>query len=127
LLANAFYLAGFIERWGSGTLRIVELCQTHGLPEPEYLEEQGGFSIRLFKDRYTETYLKTLGLNDRQIKAVAYIKAKGRITNTEYQQLTGASKPMASIDLKGLVEKKVVVRVGKTGKGTGYVLQEGKG
>ena len=36
LIANAFYLADFIERWESGTRRIVDLYKKQGLPEPEY-------------------------------------------------------------------------------------------
>ncbi|MFZ8801854.1 MAG: ATP-binding protein [Candidatus Calescibacterium sp.] len=48
LIANAFYLAGFIERWGSGTKRIVQLCMEQGLPEPEYKEEFGGFSVYFY-------------------------------------------------------------------------------
>jgi ATP-dependent DNA helicase RecG len=49
LIANAFYLAGFIERGGSGTKRIVQLCMEQGLPEPEYKEEFGGFSVYFYK------------------------------------------------------------------------------
>lgn len=45
-----------------------------------------------------------MGLNDRQIKAVLYLKEKGKITNKEYQNLTGILKQMATIDLKGRVE-----------------------
>jgi Predicted transcriptional regulator containing an HTH domain and an uncharacterized domain shared with the mammalian protein Schlafen len=34
LLAQAFYYAGHIERWGTGTARILALCREQGLPEP---------------------------------------------------------------------------------------------
>jgi len=36
LLAQAFYYAGYIERWGTGTARILTLCREQGLPEPEF-------------------------------------------------------------------------------------------
>ncbi len=58
-----------------------------------------------------------MGLNERQIKAVMYAKEKGRITNKEYQQLTGISRQMVTIDLKNLVEKGFFVMLGKAVKG----------
>lgn len=45
-----------------------------GLPEPEYKEELGGFSVYFYKDIYTEENLRKMGLNERQIKAVLYVK-----------------------------------------------------
>jgi len=125
LIANAFYLAGFIERRGSGTRRIVDLCKAQGLPEPEYKEEQGGFSVWFYKDIYTEENLRKMGLNERQIKAVMYVKEKGRITNKEYQELTGISKPTATRELKNLVKLQFLKQQGITGKGTFYILLKG--
>ncbi len=122
LIANAFYLAGFIERWGSGTKRIVDLCKKQGLPEPEYREEQGGFSVWFYKDIYTEDNLRKMGLNERQIKAIVHIKEKGKITNKEYQRLTGISKPTATRELKSLVEMGILKQQGVTGKGTFYIF-----
>lgn len=58
LLAMVFYYAGLIERWGTGTKRMVDLCKKQGLPEPEFKEEFGGFSVILQKDIYNERYLK---------------------------------------------------------------------
>ncbi len=61
-------------------------------------------------------------MNDRQIKAVMYVKENGKITNSEYQKLNDVSKPMASIDLKDLVERNILKKLGITGRGTGYTL-----
>lgn len=63
-----------------------------------------GFSLYLRKDYYTEERLKEMGLNDRQIKVVIYIKEKGKITNKEYQELKKVSKPTSTRDLDGLVK-----------------------
>ena len=125
LIANDFYLAGFIERWGSGTRRIVDLCKAQGLPEPDYKEEQGGFSVWFYKDIFTEENLRKMGLNERQIKAVIYVKEKGKITNSEYQKLTEVSKPTATRDLKILVEMQILKQEGITGRGTFYKLFKG--
>jgi len=122
LVAKVFYLAGYIEQYGSGTVRMVEWMKEAGLPEPEYKEEMGGFSVYFYKDIYTEENLRKMGLNKRQIRAMMYVKEKGKITNKEYQDITGVSKPMATIDLKNLVEKKVFEKLGTTGRGTEYTL-----
>jgi len=82
----------------------------------------GGFSVYFRKDVYTEEYLRNLDLNERQIKAVMYVKEKGKITNREYQKLTGISRQMATIDLKQLVEKGVLTKIGKAGAGVAYEL-----
>ncbi len=122
LVANAFYLAGFIERWRSGTKRMVQLCKEQGLPEPEYKEESGGFSVYFYKDIYAGENLRKMGLNERQIRAVMYVKEKGKITNKEYQMINGIKERMATVELNQLVEKGIFRRVGTTGKGTFYAI-----
>jgi len=107
---------------GSGIGRIIETMSEAGLPEPEFKEEMGGFSVYFRKDIYTEEYLRELGLNERQIKAVMYVKKRGKITNKEYQELTGVSRQMATIDLTQLVKNGIFSRSGKAGAGVVYKL-----
>jgi len=45
LIANAFYRRGIIETWGRGTLKIIELTQSAGLPDPEFKSEAGHFVV----------------------------------------------------------------------------------
>ncbi len=125
LIVHIFYLAGLIEEMGSGTGRIIDNMKSAGLPEPEFKEEMGGFSVYFRKDVYTEEYLRNLDLNERQIKAVFYVKEKGKITNKEYQSIAGTSKRTASRDLKELINKGIFKQIGATGKGTYYVLSKG--
>jgi ATP-dependent DNA helicase RecG len=115
LIAKVFYLAGYIEQYGSGTVRMVEWMKEAGLPEPEYKEELGGFSVYFYKDIYTEENLRKLGLNERQIKAVMYVKERGRITNVEYKTNFNVSRATATRDLSNLVSKNIfsVIGVGK--------------
>ena len=122
LLVHIFYLAGLIEEVGSGIERIYKSFRAVGLPEPEFREEMGGFSVYFRKDVYTEEYLKELGLSERQIKAVMYVKEKGGITNREYREMFDISDRTALNDLKDLCRKGIVVRVGRTGRSTKYVL-----
>lgn len=122
LIAEAAYYAHLIERWGTGTSRMVEQCRAAGLPDPVFGEVAGGFSVVLHKDPYTEDRLAALGLNERQVRAVLHAKAQGGVTAAEHQALTGASKPTASRDLAELVERGIVVRSGRRGPGTRYTL-----
>ena len=122
LTGAMFYEAGLIEKWGSGTNRMISECKKIGLPEPEWREQQGLMLI-LKQDSFTEDFLLEQGLNERQIKAVTHVKKRRRITNQEYQQLVEVKKRTASEDLRQLEEKNVFERVGSTGKGTYYKLR----
>jgi len=74
------------------------------------------------KDYYTEERIKEMGLNDRQIKAVMYVKEKGKITNKEYREITNIFRQMATIDLTDLINKDVFIKIGKAGKEIIYQL-----
>jgi ATP-dependent DNA helicase RecG len=47
LIANVFYLCGKIEKWGRGTIDMIEDCKKVGNPVPIYEEIGGSFSITL--------------------------------------------------------------------------------
>ncbi len=123
LIASVFYYANLIEKWGSGTRRMVELCIKQGLPEPEFREEMGGLSVYFYKDIFTPENLKKIGLNERQIKAVMYVKDKGKITNKVYQEISSVSNKTAYLELSDLVEKGIFTTEGK-GKTIVYLLQK---
>ena len=80
------------------------------------------FVITFRIDIYTEKYLRNLGLNERQVKAVMYVKANGKIASKEYQDINSISRQMAAIDLSDMVGKGVFTRTGKAGKGIAYQL-----
>jgi predicted HTH transcriptional regulator len=89
LLAQAFYYAGHIERWGTGTGRILALCREQGLPGPEFDADALQFRVRFLKDPYTPERLHRMGRNERQIQAILYVQRHGSIGNREYQTLSG--------------------------------------
>ena len=124
LLAHAFYYAGHIERWGTGTARILTLCREQGLPEPEFDAGSRHFRVRFLKDPYTPERLRRMGLNERQVKAVLHVKQHGSIGNKEYQDLTGARERTATLELGDLVKKGVLDRIGTTGRGTRYAARK---
>lgn len=120
-IGEIFYDTGWIEQWGSGIDKMRRTCTEAGLPEPQFEEDQG-FRVIFQKDIYTEEYLRNFGLNERQIKAVMYVKEKGKITNKEYREMTGLSDEGVRIHMNELVEKGVLLSKGK-GRSTHYVLK----
>ena len=71
---------------------MVKQCKQAGLPKLEFVNNRGyEFRTILGRDIFTESVLAKLGLNERQLKAVKYIK-KWRITNREYRDLAWVKK-----------------------------------
>ena len=121
LLCEPLFLAHYIERAGTGTLDMIRLCAEAGLPEPEFRNQGERFVTVIWRDWLTEEVLARYNLNDRQFKAVAYVKKTGKIANSEHQQLTGATRKTSTRDLDDLVGKNIFERVGEK-RGSHYIL-----
>jgi ATP-dependent DNA helicase RecG len=77
LIANAFYVRGWIEKWGSGTNRMLELCKADVIPEPMFLERTGGLAVIFKFAKPIDTRKELLGpvdLTMRQVAILSYIK-----------------------------------------------------
>ena len=114
ILAEACFRGGFIDSWGSGVMKIIDSCKSAELPTPSLEEDGGGFKVTLFKDRFSEEELRKLGLSDRQINAVSFIKEKGYITTLEYMKRYDISERTARNDLNNLIDNKILLREGET-------------
>jgi ATP-dependent DNA helicase RecG len=121
LIAKIFYLAGYIESYGSGIQRIVTSFADAGLPDPEFQTDAWSFALTMKMEILTEKYLTQQGLNKRQIISITHLRKHGSISKREYQDLVSISTRTALNDLTVLVNKGVLVRVG-TGKSSRYVL-----
>ena len=67
------------------------------------------------------TWEKTM--NERQARALTYLREQGQITNREYQQLCQDVSPETlRLDLVDLVDRGVLMRIGAK-KGTYYILK----
>jgi ATP-dependent DNA helicase RecG len=121
LIAEPMFLAHYIEKAGTGTVDMIARCQQAGLPEPTFEQRAGQFVVTIWRDWLTEAVKERLGLNERQRKALIVAKTAGRLTNTTYQDATGASRATAKRDLEELVAKGVLLRSGR-GRGASYVI-----
>lgn len=120
-IANALFRSGYIESWGRGTIKIINGCKKAGIPEPVFTYDTSDISVEFRKDIYNERHLQSLDLNVRQIKAVLFVKEKGRITNKEYQVINNTTDRTALRDLETLIQLNIVKRIGVK-KGAYYEL-----
>jgi len=125
LIAEPLFRVKYIEKAGTGTTDMIADCRKAGLPEPDFEQNGPHFVVTLWRDWLTTEVIGSLGLNDRQRRALTHLKAAGRIGNTEYQSLLGVAKRTAHRDLIDLVKKGVLEKIGTTGRGTVYVLRKG--
>jgi predicted HTH transcriptional regulator len=103
LIAEVLFLAGYVERAGTGTIDILNQCRAAGLPDPDFFQDGDQWIVRLWRDRLNEGLLTGLGLNNRQIAAMLASKAAGYITTQRYIEVAGTSRPTAKRDLEELV------------------------
>jgi ATP-dependent DNA helicase RecG len=120
IIADICFKAGYIDSWGRGTLKIISSCKEAGLPEPTITTLDGGILVTLFKDKFSTEQLKSLGLTERQIAAVEFVKKNKKITNKEFQLLSEISDATASRDLKTLTKLGIFKISGSKGSGTFY-------
>jgi ATP-dependent DNA helicase RecG len=123
-IAEAFFFAGLIERWGSGTLRMASELEAAGMPLPTFTSEQGRFRLTFHREVLAEGLLMDMGLSERQLLAVSYVKEHESISNTEYQRIAGVSKRTATRELSELKLKDVLISEGEGGRGTIYKLKK---
>jgi len=109
------------------SFEMIKQCREKGLPEPDFISVSNlEFKTILARDIFTEDVLSRMGLNERQMKAVKYVKQKGKITNKEYREICQTSGRTATRDLAHLTAIKIFEQQGITGQGTEYILRRHK-
>jgi len=126
LMAEPLYLSRYIEKAGSGTQAMIQVCREAGLPEPEFEARQGSFVVTLWRDWLTGEVLAGFDLNDRERLAVRHAKVAGRITNAQYRELTAVSDSTALRELRHMANLGLFEKAGGTGQSAHYVLAKAK-
>ncbi len=112
----------YIEELGFGVDRVFREMEAAGAPPPLITDDGGVVTVTLYAVRpVTVPDVNRLSLNERQIRALAILAERGRITNREYRELFNVSNATAYADLTELVEKGLVERAG-VGRGVFYQL-----
>jgi ATP-dependent DNA helicase RecG len=124
LIAKMFFWIKYAEEVGTGTNKIIQWCKQWGLPEPRFKETGASFTLT-FKNPHPQKDLSVTraDLNQRQKKALEYIKEKGSISRKEFSVLTGISLRQANKDINNLLKKKLISRLGK-GRSVKYTVHD---
>jgi ATP-dependent DNA helicase RecG len=88
----------------------------------ELVKEEESENMEFKNNWRTEENLGKMGLNERQVKAVMYVREKRKITNKEYREMFGITDRTALRDLTAICEEGIFQKVGITGRKTEYTL-----
>lgn len=124
LIARAFFWIKYAEEVGTGTNKIVQWCKKWGLADPRFEEAGGSFVVTFRHAGFNDDQLTKMGLNDRQMKSISYLRENKSITSRIYGELNGIGKVSAVKDLNEMVQIGLLKAVGK-GRALKYVLAEG--
>ncbi|RMG96263.1 MAG: hypothetical protein D6706_10595 [Chloroflexi bacterium] len=123
-LVNGLFQWGYIEELGLGIDQMIEEMVQAGHPPPMFHATPYSFTVTLSNKRERAAVPKwTRNINERQARALAYIRENGSITNREYRNLCpGVSPETLRLDLVDLVDRGVLLKIGSK-KGTYYILK----
>ncbi|MGD8781536.1 MAG: ATP-binding protein [Ignavibacteria bacterium] len=124
IIADVCYKGGFIDSWGRGILKIISACKEADLPEPKIEESFGGLTVTIFKDKFSDEFLKKYNLSDRQLNAIKFVKENVSISNFDYQKINNVGKTTATEDLRKLVELDIFKEPVSKGRGAKYILNK---
>ncbi len=124
-IVGGLFQWGYIEELGLGIDRMIEDMVQAGHPPPEFKATPYSFTVTLrnVRQRRAAPAAWERSMNERQLKALNYVREQGSITNREYQALCpNVSSETLRLDLKDLVDRGVLLRIGAK-KGTYYILK----
>lgn len=100
LIARCFYLIKYIEQWGTGTNRIINLCKEARLKEPKFEIRNGDFIVTFFrKEIKEEKRVVPLRLNDTQKKIVKYLLKNGSAQTNDIKNHLHLARQVVSKNL----------------------------
>jgi ATP-dependent DNA helicase RecG len=144
-LVQGLFQWGYIEELGLGIDRMIEDMVSAGHPAPKFNATAYSFTVIMSNVRERRamqnivltpaptssaspaaevtTSSGNLTVNERQARAIQYVRDHGRITNKDFQVLCPNVTPETlRMDLADLVDKNLLMRVGEK-KGTFYILK----
>lgn len=123
-LVAGLFQWGYIEELGLGIDRMIEEMMQAGHPPPKFKALPYSFTVTLFNVHERRAVpVWQHSMNERQAKAVQYVREQHSITNREYQQLCpDVTAETLRLDLADLVDKGILLRIGAK-KGTYYILK----
>lgn len=123
-MVNGLFQWGYIEELGLGIDRMIEAMVQEGHPPPKFKSQPYSFTVILFNNRDRRAAPAwERSMNERQVRALTYIRERGSITNREYRQVCPDVSPETlRLDLADLVSRGVLLKIGAK-RGTYYILK----
>ncbi len=124
IIANVFYMAGFIDAWGRGILDILELMDKENLDRPDF--EESGNSFRIIFNRHITPQAepdvgknvgKNVGREERKKVILDRIKKNIRFTYVSLAEELNVSEKTIERDIKKLKEEGKIRFVGSKRNG----------
>lgn len=119
-IATIFYKRGWVEGWGTGTVRMIGYCKQNGTPEPEFKEYSGGFAVIFrFKEPMGSIQKNLISekpaLNVRQENILQILHSgETRSANDIHVQIQGSSSlRTVKADLAILKKYDLIEQIGK--------------
>jgi len=128
LIAQAFKEVGIIERFGSGIIRVRNICEDYGIKEPEFNEILNGFQVILYNEKSINKKKKIERIKDYPEKTVEkiliIISNNPQITQKELAEITGLTKRGIDWNLTKLKSKGLIERIGPDHGGYWKVIEK---
>ena len=127
LIAQVFYRRGIIERWGRGTIKMLELAASAGLPRPEIEDSGGCVTVRFRPSRDVPPEHVDLDVTERQQQILSILAhAHGGLALREIVEQLGetVSARQAGDDLVRLRALELAIRAGR-GRGARWRVGRG--
>ena len=145
LMANVFYLAGFIEAWGRGYEKIRDAFEAEKLEMPVFEEVRGGFMATIKREKFMAiqkghnvtngvtsdvtsnvssdvSSLSVVQLTDRQKKIRELILKDPFVSTQQMSVVLSVVKRTVERDLADMQKKGVLAREGNTSAGHWVLL-----
>ncbi len=134
-LANAFAYMNLIEAWGSGIPEITQAMQEYGLREPELVEGEAAFSVRLYRalnELNTGRYDPKNDLNNGngelkialEIRLSELIRKNSKLTQKELGEQLSVSVPTVKRILSKMQADGKVIRTGSSRRGKWILINK---
>ena len=107
IIAGVFYRLELIERFGTGVMRIQE-AYSESTTKPSF-----DISENYLKVQLPIVALDQLDLSDDEQTALNIFKAEGELSRSALEEKTGFNKPKAIRILNSLIDKHILVRLGR--------------
>jgi predicted HTH transcriptional regulator len=122
ILANPIYLAGYIERMGTGTRDIVEKCKAIGLKDPEFIQEED-FKVILWRKEKQDGGINSTQVSENKNERI-YALIDGGLNGGLNDINDGLKKTIdIIIESQGLSATEIAGYIGKSIRTTERYLQ----